>query len=80
MTTTTLRLRGTDAREDFDRGPGIMRRGLAMRAEDLLDHAAWVVRHRRRTYGQPNDVFGHVAKRWSLVLGIDVTPAQAIRV
>jgi hypothetical protein len=55
-----------------------MRRGLAMRAEDLLDQAASVVATRRSTYGQPNDLFEHVAKRWSLVLGIGVTPGQAI--
>jgi Domain of unknown function (DUF6378) len=49
-----------------------------MRAEDLLAHAAAVVAARRSTYGQPVDLFEQVAKRWSLVLGIELTPAQAI--
>jgi hypothetical protein len=49
-----------------------------MRAEDLLAHAAAVVASRRGIYGQPNDLFERAAKRWSLILGIEVTPAQAI--
>lgn len=49
-----------------------------MKAEQLLEHAASVVTRRRCTYGQPIDLFEHVARRWSLVLGVEVTPAQAI--
>ena len=49
-----------------------------MNAEELLEQAAVVVAGRRGTYGQPIDLFGHVAKRWSLVLGVEVTAAQAI--
>ena len=49
-----------------------------MRAEELLDQAASIVARRRGTYGQPIDLFEHVAKRWSLVLGTEVTSAQAI--
>jgi hypothetical protein len=49
-----------------------------MKAEQLLNEAAAIVAARRSTYGQPIDLFEQVAKRWSLVLGIDVTPAQAI--
>jgi hypothetical protein len=48
-----------------------------MNAEELLEQAAVVVAG-RGTYGQPIDLFGHVAKRWSLVLGVEVTAAQAI--
>jgi hypothetical protein len=49
-----------------------------MRAEQLLDHAVAAVRRRRSTYGQPIDLFEQVAKRWSLVIGVKVTPAQAL--
>ena len=50
----------------------------AMKAEELLEQAAGVVARRRSTYGQPIELFEHVAKRWSLVLGVEVTAAQAI--
>jgi hypothetical protein len=50
----------------------------AMKAEELLEQAAGVVARRRSTYGQPIDLFEHVARRWSLVLGVEVTAAQAI--
>ena len=40
-----------------------------MTAEQLLEQAASVVRERRRTYGQPRDLFERVAVRWSQVLG-----------
>ena len=49
-----------------------------MRAEQLLEHAADVVGRRRSTYGQPIDLFEQVATRWSLVIGVKVTPAQAL--
>jgi hypothetical protein len=49
-----------------------------MKAEQLLEHAASVIARRRDSYGQPRDLFEHVAQRWSLVLGVEVTPAQAI--
>jgi hypothetical protein len=49
-----------------------------MRAEQLLEQAASVVARRRGTYGQPCNLFEHVARRWSLVLGVKVTPAQAM--
>ena len=49
-----------------------------MRAEQLLEQAAAVVARRRGTYGQPGNLFEHVARRWSLVLGVKVTPAQAM--
>jgi hypothetical protein len=42
----------------------------------LLQHAAGVVEHRERTYGPPRELFEHIAARWSLALGITVTPAQ----
>jgi hypothetical protein len=42
----------------------------------LLQHAAGVVENRRRQYGSPEELFDHIAKRWSLVLGTKITPAQ----
>ena len=47
-----------------------------MRAEQLLEQAASIVARRRRTYGQPTDLFEHVARRWSLVLGVNVSPRK----
>jgi hypothetical protein len=44
--------------------------------EELLAHAAAVVRDRRRVYGEPTDLFERVAVRWSQVLGTRVTAAQ----
>ena len=49
-----------------------------MNAEQLLQHAADVVTRRRREYGEPTDLFRDIAKRWSLVLGVEVSPAQAV--
>jgi hypothetical protein len=49
-----------------------------MRAQQLLEQAASIVDRRHRTYGQPTELFEHVARRWSLVHGVNVTPAQAI--
>jgi hypothetical protein len=53
-------------------------REFPMAAEQLLEQAAWVVRHRRGTYGQPRELFERVAARWSQVLGTRVTPAQVV--
>lgn len=47
-----------------------------MTGEELLQHAASVVRDRRRTYGEPRELFERVAVRWSQVLGTRVTAAQ----
>jgi hypothetical protein len=47
-----------------------------MTGEELLVHAAAVVRDRRRVYGDPTDLFQRVAVRWSQVLGVRVTAAQ----
>jgi hypothetical protein len=49
-----------------------------MNADDLLQRAATVVRDRRRTYGEPVDLFERVAVRWSQVLGAKITPAQVL--
>jgi len=47
-----------------------------MNAEAFLDHAAGLVTRRRREYGEPVDLFEHIATRWSLTLGMKVSPAQ----
>jgi hypothetical protein len=41
----------------------------------LLQHAAGVIEHRERSYGPPSESFDAIAARWSLVLGISVSPA-----
>ena len=47
-----------------------------MNGEMMLKHAAGVVENRRRQYGDATALFDHIAKRWSRVLGIRVTPVQ----
>ena len=42
----------------------------------LLQQAAGVIENRERIYGPAEALFAHIAARWSLVLGIDVSPAQ----
>ena len=49
-----------------------------MNGPELLDHAAGLVNRRRREYGEPVDLFEHVAARWSLTLGAKVSPAQVV--
>ena len=49
-----------------------------MNAEQLLEHAADIVTRRRREYGEPVDLFEQVAKRWSLTLGTEISPAQVV--
>jgi Domain of unknown function (DUF6378) len=49
-----------------------------MNAEAFLEHAADLVTRRRREYGEPVDLFEHIAERWSLTLGAKVSPAQVV--
>jgi hypothetical protein len=49
-----------------------------MNGPELLEHAAGLINRRRREYGEPIEVFEAVARRWSLVFGIDVTAAQVV--
>jgi Domain of unknown function (DUF6378) len=42
----------------------------------VLQHAGGVIEHRERIYGPPLESFTAIAARWSLVLGVEVTPAQ----
>ena len=55
-----------------------MTQQLPMTAEQLLEQASSIVCDRRRTYGQPLELFERVAARWSQVLGTKVTPAQVL--
>ena len=47
-----------------------------MNAAMLLQHAAGVIENRELLYGPAAESFEAIAARWSLVLGITVTPAQ----
>ena len=47
-----------------------------MNGSMMLRNAAGVIETRRQQYGSPEDLFDHIAKRWSLVLGTEVTPTQ----
>jgi hypothetical protein len=49
-----------------------------MNGPELLDHAAGLVNRRRREYGEPVELFEHVAQRWSLTLGSRISPAQVV--
>ena len=49
-----------------------------MNGPELLEHAAGLVNRRRREYGEPVDIFDAVAKRWTLIFGIDITAAQVV--
>jgi Domain of unknown function (DUF6378) len=49
-----------------------------MNAEAFLEHAADLVTRRRREYGEPVDLFEQIAQRWSLTLGVKVSPAQVV--
>jgi hypothetical protein len=49
-----------------------------MNAEAFLEHAADLITRRRREYGEPVDLFEHIAKRWSLTLGAKVSPTQVV--
>ena len=49
-----------------------------MNGPELLEHAAGLVNRRRREYGEPVELFEHVAQRWSLTLGTKVSPAQVV--
>ncbi|MBK8909259.1 MAG: hypothetical protein IPM60_15680 [Rhodospirillales bacterium] len=42
----------------------------------LLQHAAGVIESRERAYGSPVGSFTQIAARWSLTLGVTVSPAQ----
>ena len=56
-------------------GCGAVRRRAG---EALLRDAAAIIAQRRQSYGPPSELFDDVAKRWSLALGIPVSPARVV--
>jgi hypothetical protein len=42
----------------------------------MLRKAAAVFGDRRRRYGRATELFDAIARRWSVTLGVNVTPAQ----
>jgi len=49
-----------------------------MNADQFLDHLKPVLRRRRQAYGEPEEHFEFVARRWSQILGAKVTPQQVL--
>jgi len=49
-----------------------------MSGEAMLRHAATLVTERRQLYGDPAAGMAIVAKRWSITLGRQVTPAEVV--
>ncbi len=49
-----------------------------MSGETMLEHAATIFAERRKTYGNPAAAMEVVARRWSIILGRSVTPAQVV--
>ncbi len=50
-----------------------------LNGERMLRKAASVFADRANQYGEPRGFFEALAKRWSLTLGRDVTPAEVVR-
>jgi hypothetical protein len=49
-----------------------------MKGENLLKHALQIVEDRRAQYGDSTKMFNEVAKRWSITLGVEVSPAAVV--
>ena len=47
-----------------------------MTSWSILGHTAKVLEERRDDYGDPADQFKSIAARWSITLGMPVSPAQ----
>ena len=47
-----------------------------MTSWSILGHTAKVLEERRDDYGDPADQFKAIAARWSITLGMPVSPAQ----
>jgi hypothetical protein len=45
---------------------------------ELLEHAAGVANRRRSEYGAPVEVFEALAKRRSLIFGLEITASQVV--
>lgn len=44
----------------------------------LLQHALTIVEERGQSYGDATTLFNQIAKRWSLTLGVNVSPEQVV--
>ncbi len=44
--------------------------------EQLLEHAGGVLGNRQERYGEANGMFTQIAGRWSMTLGVEISPAQ----
>lgn len=42
----------------------------------ILGHTAKVLEERRDDYGDPSEQFRAIAARWSITLGVPITPSQ----
>lgn len=49
-----------------------------MSGEAMLKHAATVIAERRKAYGEPRANIETVARRWSITLKRQVTPAEVV--
>jgi Domain of unknown function (DUF6378) len=49
-----------------------------MSAKAMLARAAAILAERSKTYGDPRQSMAAIAARWSLTLGVTVTPAQVV--
>ena len=46
---------------------------------DLVSEATLILRERGEQYGEASDLFRHTARRFSLVLGADISPVTVAR-
>lgn len=49
-----------------------------MRGETLLQHAIQALKERRAEYGGSERLFSLIARRWTLVLGYEITPQDVV--
>jgi len=49
-----------------------------MKGKNLLKHALKIVEDRHAQYGDSTLMFKEIAARWSLTLGVEITPAAVV--
>lgn len=47
-------------------------------ATRLLQHALTIVEERGQSYGDASKLFNLIARRWSLTLGVEISPEQVV--
>ena len=47
-------------------------------ATRLLQHALTIVDERGQSYGDATKLFNQIARRWSLTLGVEISPEQVV--